>query len=412
MKLQILQRAALTLIAALALLGPSFAQSGPPPGMGPGGPGMGAPAATEVGVVTLTAQSVEMKTVLPGRVVASATAEVRPQVGGMVTAVNVIEGQEVQAGDILLTIDPATYEAEVAVAEASVANAEAQVPSAEATVKRYTTLVASGGVAQTELDTAEVTLAQARANLLSAQASLRVAQLTLDRASVKAPISGVIGTVDVQIGALVTASQTDALTTIRQLDPVNIELVESSANLLALRKALAAGTVEGTQGEPPRVTLTLEDGSSYDQTGTVTTADIVVSQTTGSFTIRVSMPNPDRTLMPGMFVRATVSVGNQPNAYLVPQRAVTFNNDGQSTAYFVGADGSAEQRVLTSSRAVDNAWVVTAGVSDGDELIVDGLQKINPGSKVTPLAVAIEDNGVVYQEPPRNVASAETEAKP
>lgn len=412
MKLQILQRAALTLIAALALLGPSFAQSGPPPGMGPGGPGMGPPAATEVGVVTLTAQSVEMKTVLPGRVVASATAEVRPQVGGMVTAVNVIEGQEVQAGDILLTIDPATYEAEVAVAEASVANAEAQVPSAEATVKRYTTLVASGGVAQTELDTAEVTLAQARANLLSAQASLRVAQLTLDRASVKAPISGVIGTVDVQIGALVTASQTDALTTIRQLDPVNIELVESSANLLALRKALAAGTVEGTQGEPPRVTLTLEDGSSYDQTGTVTTADIVVSQTTGSFTIRVSMPNPDRTLMPGMFVRATVSVGNQPNAYLVPQRAVTFNNDGQPTAYFVGADGTAEQRVLTSSRAVDNAWVVTSGVSDGDELIVDGLQKINPGSKVTPLAVAIEDNGVVYQEPPRNVASAETEAKP
>lgn len=412
MKLQILQRAALTLIAALALLSPSFAQSGPPPGMGPGGPGIGAPAATEVGVVTLTAQAVAMTSVLPGRVVASATAEVRPQVGGMVTAVNVTEGQDVEAGDILLTIDAQTYEAEVAVAEASVANAEAQVPSAEATVKRYTTLVASGGVAQTELDTAEVTLAQARANLLSAQASLRVAQLTLDRASVKAPISGVVGTVDVQIGTLVTASQTDALTTIRQLDPVDIELAESSANLLALRKALAAGTLEGTQGEPPRVSLTLEDGSTYDQIGTVTTADIVVSQTTGSFTIRVSMPNPDQTLLPGMFVRATVSVGNQPNAYLVPQRAVTFNNDGQPTAYFVGADGTAEQRVLTANRAVDNAWVVTAGVADGDELIVDGLQKINAGSKITPLAVAIEDNGVVYQEPPRNVASAQTEAKP
>lgn len=387
-------------VSLLVPLGSAFAQpSGPRPGMGPAGP-------TEVGVVTLTAQSVAMTSLLPGRVVASATAEVRPQVGGLITAVKVTEGQDVKAGDVLFVIDSASYQAEVAVAEADVASAESQIPAAQATVTRYSSLVGSGGVAQTELDTAEATLAQAKAQLLSAQASLRKAQLSLDRANVTAPISGTVGTIEGQIGALVTENQADALTTIRQLDPVDIELAESSTNLLALRRALTTGALEGQNGEPPTISLTLEDGSSYDQTGTISAADIVVSQTTGSFTIRASMPNPNRLLMPGMFVRATVSVGNQPNAYLVPQRAVTFNDDGQPTAYFVGADNKAEQRVLTASREYENAWVVLSGVKDGDQLIVDGLQKITNGDEVSPLAVVIEDNGVIKQTPPREVADA------
>ncbi|SEQ52480.1 membrane fusion protein, multidrug efflux system [Devosia sp. YR412] len=395
-----LSRRALMLAVTLVLTGAASAQpmgGGGPPGMG----GNSGPA--DVGTVTLSAQSVPMTTTLPGRIVASATAEIRPQVGGMVTVVNVSEGQQVAAGDVLFTIDAASYEAEVAVAEANVASAEAQLPAAEATVQRYTALVGSGGVAQTELDTAQATLAQAKASLISAEASLRVAQLTLERASVTAPIAGTVGVITAQIGALVTANQADALTTIRQLDPVDIELAESSSNLLALRKALASGELE-RGGSAPSVTLVLEDGSAYDQTGTVSAADVVISQTTGSFTIRASMPNPDRTLLPGMFVRATVSVGNQPNAFLVPQRAVTFNDDGNPTAYFVGVDGTAERRVLTASREVDNAWVVTSGVNAGDELIVDGLQKVSDGGAINPVAVVIEDNGVIYQQAPRDVA--------
>lgn len=376
--------------------------------------GMGAPGggAAAVGVVTLSAQSVPMTTILPGRVLASATAEVRPQVGGIITAVKVKEGQQVKAGDLLFSIDPASYEASVAVAAANVASAQANLPSAEGTVSRYQKLVTSGGIAQTELDTAKATLAQAQAGLLSAQASLRVAQLTLDRASVTAPIDGTVGTISAQVGALVTASQSDSLTTIRQLDPVDIELVESSANLLALRQALASGALQGNDGSPPSVTLTLEGGVLYAQTGTVSAADVVVSQTTGSFTIRASMPNPDRLLLPGMFVRATVSVGNQTDAYLVPQRAVTFDDDGNPTAYFVGANNVAEQRILTAARAVDNAWVVTAGVSEGDQLIVDGLQKVTDGGAIAPVPVVIGDNGVIHQEAPRSVAAANAGVKP
>ena len=396
-----LRLVALTATSLFCLTGLATAQpmGGPGPGMGPGGP-------TDVGVVTLTAQAVPVTSTLPGRVVASATAEIRPQASGIITAVNVKEGQEVKAGDVLFSIDPATYEAEVAVAEANVASAQSQLPAAEATVTRYTTLVASGGIAQTELDTAQATLAQAQASLVSAQASLRVAQLSLDRANVTAPIDGTVGVISGQLGALVTANQTDALTIIRQLDPVDIELAESSANLLSLRKALTSGELEGRNGEAPTISLTLEDGSTYDQTGTISAADVVISETTGSFTIRASMPNPDRTLLPGMFVRATVSVGNQPNAFLVPQRAVTFNDDGNPTAYFVGADGKAEQRVLTANREVDNAWVVTSGVADGDQLIVDGLQKVMNGGDVNAIAAVIDADGVVQQDPPRNVADA------
>jgi membrane fusion protein, multidrug efflux system len=385
--------------AAMALAQPA---GGPPAGMG----GMGATGPTSVGVVTLGAETVPMTTVLPGRVAASATAEVRPQVGGIVTAVNFTEGQQVSKGDMLITIDAGTYEADVASAQASLQSAQAQLPTAQSKVNRYRELVNSGGIAQTELDTAEVELAQAEASLASAQAQLRIANLTLEQASIKAPISGIVGTADVQVGSLVTANQADVLTTIRQVDPVDITLAESSSNLLSLRHSLTTGGEDQSPPAPPSVTLTLEDGTPYDQTGSVSAADFVVSQTTGSFTIRATMPNPDRLLFPGMFVRATVSIGEQDSVFLVPQRAVTFNSNGEPTAYFVGADGKAEQRVLSAERELNNSWVVTAGVSEGDQLIVDGLQKINPGSEVSPIAVTIEDNGVVYQEAPQNVPSA------
>lgn len=398
---------ALALVTLVASAAGVHAQpgGGPPGGM----PGMGSAGPVQVGVVVLQPEAAPVATVLPGRVVASATAEVRPQVGGLVTSVSMREGQEVKQGDVIATVDSATYEADVAVAEASLASAQAQLPTAQSKVDRYRTLLTSGGVSQAELDTAEVELAQARAAVTSAEAQLRIANMTLEHSRITAPISGIIGTVNVQVGSLLTANQADPLTTIRQIDPVEITLVESSSNLLASRAAMAgadAGT-DGAAAEPPRlaVTLTLEDGSAYDQEGSVSSMDMVVSETTGTFTLRARMPNPDRLLLPGMFVRATVAFGAQEDVYLVPQRAVTFNEEGLPTAFFVAEGSTAEKRVLTADRVVNNAWVVTDGIAPGDRLIVDGLQKIRNGGDVMPLEVTIEDNGVVYQEAPAAMPS-------
>lgn len=367
---------------------------------------MGAMGPTQVGVVTMQPEGAPITTVLPGRIIASATAEVRPQVGGIVTAVSVREGQQVEQGDVIATVDPATYEADVAVAEASLASAQAQLPTAQAKVDRYEALLGSGGISRAESDTAKVELAQAQAAVTSAEAQVRIATMTLERSTIVAPISGIVGTVNVQVGSLLTANQADPLTIVRQVDPVEITLVESSSNLLTSRAAtqidISPASAEAPV-EPPRlaVTLTLEDGSTYDQEGSVASMDMVVNETTGTFTLRASMPNPQRLLLPGMFVRASIHFGEEPNVYLVPQRAVTFNGNGQPSAFFVGEDNKAVQRVLTAERAINNAWVVTAGIEPGDQLIVDGLQKIREGGEVEPLEVTIENNGVVYQDAPK-----------
>jgi len=367
-----------------------------PAGMPAGGmPGMGAPVAA--GYIELQPQSVPISITLPGRVIASATAQVRPQVGGIITSVGVHQGQPVQAGDLLFVIDDQNYRAEVAVAEASLASANAQLPSAQSKVARYETLVTSGNVTQTDLEAAKVELAQAQAAVQSADAQLQLKQISLQQTQVKAPISGMLGTVSAEVGALVTAGQADALATIRSIDPVYVELVQSSASILALRPA-------GSGGQPqrpptsPKVNLTLEDGRVYDQEGSISSADLVVSETTGTVTLRASIPNPDRILLPGMFVRAYIAVGEQENAYLVPQRAVTFNSRGEPTAYFVSDDSKAEQRTLTATRDMNNAWVVTAGVNPGDKLIVDGFQKISDGAAIAPLLVTISEDGVIYQD--------------
>lgn len=391
------------LVAALALINPAVAQ---PAGMPPGGmPEMSA--ATEVGYIELQPQSVPLTTTLPGRITASATAQVRPQVGGIVTSVAVDEGQPVAAGDLLFVIDDKNYQAEVAVAQASLSSAKAQLPSAESKVSRYESLVTSGGVTQTDLETAKVELAQAQASVQSAEAQLQLKQISLEQTKVTAPISGMLGTVNAEVGALVTAGQADALATIRTIDPVYVELVESSANILALRPE---GPGDEPQSPPPSptVNLTLEDGRLYDQNGSISSADLVVSETTGTVTVRATIPNPQRVLLPGMFVRAHIAVGDQESAFLVPQRAVTFNSRGEPTAYFVSADNKAEQRTLTATRDMNNAWVVTAGVIAGDKLIVDGFQKINDGTAVTPLLVTISDDGVVYQDMKATAAPAGT----
>jgi membrane fusion protein, multidrug efflux system len=381
------------LAAALVSISPALAQ---PAGMPSGGmPGMGG--ATEVGYVELQMQSVPVTATLPGRVTASATAQVRPQVGGIITSVAIDEGQPVTAGDLLFVIDDKNYQAEVAVAQASLSSAKAQLPSAESKVSRYESLVSSGGVTQTDLETARVELAQAQAAVQSAEAQLQLKQISLEQTKVTAPISGMLGTVNAEVGALVTAGQADALATIRTIDPVYVELVESSTNILALRPE-TSGDEPPPPPSAPTVMLTLEDGRLYDQPGSISSADLVVSETTGTVTVRATVPNPQRVLLPGMFVRAHIDLGEQEDAFLVPQRAVTFNSRGEPTAYFVSADNKAEQRTLTATRDMNNAWVVTAGANAGDKLIVDGFQKISDGSAVTPLLVTISEDGVVYQD--------------
>lgn len=377
-------------LAALCLPQTVLAQ----PMMG-GFPGMGSSGPTEVGVVTVARQSVPYTATLPGRVTASKIAEIRPQVSGIIKSVDFREGFEVEAGDLLYEIESDSYAASLASAKASLQRANVTAASAEATVERYKKILNSG-ISQADLDDANLAVLQAKADVASAEAAVTTAQINLNLTRISAPLSGAIGLSSVNQGALVTANQSSALVTIRQLDPVYIDLVDSSANLLKLRKVLEEGTVSANGNLEARVTLTLEDGSTYDQTGVISQAEANVSQTTGTFNVRATISNPDRLLLPGMFVRATVELGDE-TAFLVPQRAVTFDADGKATVLVVSAEGKAETRVLSASRSYGNSWVVTDGLEEGDQLIVDGFQKISDGSEVTPLPVEIDDDGVVLQ---------------
>jgi membrane fusion protein (multidrug efflux system) len=375
----------LATIGCLAFATAAQAQSGPP----------GAPGPVEVGVVTMHAQSVPFTVALTGRVTASQEAEVRPQVGGVIKAINFREGSQVKAGDVLYEIDDASYKASVAVAQAAVEKANAAVSSAQAKYDRYVKL--GSNVSASDLEDARIALIQAQADAASAGASLAAAQINLDLTKVAAPISGLISRSAVTQGALVTAAQTTALATVRLLDPIFVDLVDTSVNLLRIRSQVESGALQGGgRGQPPAVHLTLEDGSPYGEAGRMTLTDVVVSESTGTFSLRATFPNPHRVLLPGMFVRAQVDLGNNPKAFLVPQRAVTFNAAGDATA-LVASDGKAVLGVLTTDGTVANAWIVTAGIGEGDQVIVDGLQKIAAGSAVKPVEVTLDDNGVVHQ---------------
>jgi membrane fusion protein (multidrug efflux system) len=248
------------------------------------------------------------------------------------------------------------------------------------------------------MDTAQMLLLQAQANVAVAEAALQTAQINLDNTVIRAEIPGLIGRSSVSVGSLVTANQTTALATIRQIDSVYVDLTNSSADLLRMRAQAAAGNLGRIDRGTNAVHLTLEDGSAYGQTGTISLAEVVVSETTGTYSVRATFSNPRRLLMPGMFVRATIGVGISPEAFLVPQRAVTRNANGEPTAYFVTADNTAQARPLVTDRAIGNDWLVTDGIVDGDRVIVDRLQQLEDGLAVLPLPVQIDSDGVVRQE--------------
>jgi membrane fusion protein (multidrug efflux system) len=341
------------------------------------------PAKPSVGAITLKGQAVAITTTLPGRITAFRVAEVRPQVSGVVQKRLFVEGQQVRPDQQLYQIDPAPYEASVATARATVAHAEAELASAQATYDRYVPLVQAQAVSRQDFDTATASLRQAQADVASGQASLKTATINLAYTRVASPIGGHSGRSSVTEGALVTANQADSLVTVTQLDPIYVDVTQPSATLNRFRRELASGQMVKEGGDAVRVTLVLEDGSHYDQPGKLEFSEVTVDQGTGSVTLRAVFANDRGMLLPGMFVQEIVEEGVRQNGLLVPQRGVTHDAKGQAVAFVVGADGKVAQRKIKTQQAVGNEWLVSDGLSAGDQVILDGMQKVKPGMDVT-----------------------------
>jgi len=336
--------------------------------------------AVPVTVATLAPETVTLRRELPGRVVPFLVAEVRPQVNGIIARRMFTEGGRVKAGEPLYQIEDATYRADAESAQASLARAEATLFTAQLNARRSAELVKVDAVSKQEDEDAAAALRQAEADVKAARAAVARANVILGFAQITSPISGRIGKSAVTQGALVTANQASPLSTVQQLDPVYVDLTQSSAELLELRRAMAAGKLTGTRDLP--VSILLEDGTEYDVAGKLAFSDVTVDPTTGSFALRVVVPNPSNVLLPGMFVRAVVGDGERANALLVPQQGVTHDPKGDATAMVVGKDGKVEVRPVVVSRAIGDKWLVESGLAAGDRVIVEGLQKIRPGAPV------------------------------
>lgn len=341
----------------------------------------GQQSAPEVGVVTLKAEPLNVTTELPGRTSAYRIAEVRPQVGGIILKRNFVEGSDIQAGSSLYQIDPATYQAAYDSARGDLAKAEAAANIAHLTVNRYKTLVGTKYISQQEYDTAVADARQADAAVTAAKAAVETARINLAYTKVTSPISGRIGKSSVTEGALVTSNQANALATVQQLDPIYVDVTQSSNDFLRLKEELANGTLE-QEGGKAKAELVLENGQVYAQKGSLEFSDVTVDESTGSITIRAVFPNPKGDLLPGMFVRARLDEGIKNNALLVPQQGVTRNPRGEATVMLVGADNKVENRTVTAAQAIGDKWLVTDGLKSGDKVIVTGLQKVRPGVQV------------------------------
>lgn len=349
---------------------------------------------TAVGVVTVREELVPFVVELPGRAVAFEQADIRPRVEGVVQEIPYDPGRPVRIGDVLFRLERDSYEATLAAAEAEVAQADSANQAAQVTLDRYTRLEGSGVTKET-VDAARVALLQAQAALKGMQASLKIAQLNLDRTEIRSPVDGVADVPTVSVGALVTANQTEALTTVTRLDPIYVDVAESSARMLRVRARISEGSLK--PGESIQMTLTLESGEVYDATGAVVSPGVLVSQTTGTLNIRVKFPNPDRQIIPGQFLRVEATLGTT-EGILVPQIATSRSATGVLTA-FVVRDGQAAPVTLTDAGSYRNAWIVTGGIEPGDQLIVDGLRNLRAGAAVAPVAVTIGPDGVITPTP-------------
>ncbi|MFW2853221.1 efflux RND transporter periplasmic adaptor subunit [Sphingomonas sp. TX0543] len=366
---------------ALALLLPACGKGAPPQQQGP----------AQVSVIAVRSQPVTLTTELPGRTVAFETSEVRPQVNGLIQARLFEEGDSVRQGQPLYRIDPQPYKASEASAAAALARANAAIASTNALARRYGELVKINAIARQDYENAQTQAAQARADVAAQQAALRSARIDLGRTIIRAPIAGRIGRSDFTTGALVTASQANALTTIQRLDPIYVDVQQSSADVLKLRQQILAGQVS-REGGAARVRLKLEDGTTYPVEGELKFTDVSVDPTTGSQAIRIRFANPNRLLLPGMYVRAQLVEGTQAKGLLVPQRTVSRDERGHATVMVVGKGDKLEQRVIQTTRTVGDSWLVTGGLNEGDRVVVEGGMMLRPGMPVKAVPYSPKNN--------------------
>ncbi len=364
-----------------------------------------------VGVQVIQSQSLVMEQSLAGRSAAHMVSEVRPQVGGIILKRLFDEGQQVKAGQVLYQIDPRTYEASLESAKAQLAQAEAAVLAAKPKAERYKNLVGIDAISKQDGDDALATLRQNEAAVVAARAAVKTAQINLDYTKVTAPISGRIGTSTYTPGVLVTAGQTAALTTIQQLNPIYVDVTQTSAQLLALRKQIASGALKAVNGKVA-VRIILEDGSELADSGTLEFVGTSVDTGTGNVSLRAVVPNPDGLLLPGTYVKAVVPAAVNEQAILVSQSAVTRNTKGEPVVKLVGQDGKVEERRIETGDAIKDQWVVTTGLKAGEQLITSGATKVRGGQQVKTAPAAQEPQAPTDAKAPKAAQAAAPSAAP
>jgi len=368
------------LIVAIGIISLSLMQAGcKPRNTGSGPPKAGV---SEVAVVTIQPQQVVLTTELPGRTAPYMVAEIRPQISGLIRKRLFTEGSDVRAGQDLYQIDSASFEAAFENAKAALVRAESVLPALRLRADRFKQALADKAVSQQDFDDADAALKQADADVQYWKATLETARINLGYARVISPISGRIGISSVTDGAIVTAYQPIALATIQQLDPIYVDVPQSSTELLRLRRRLEEGRIKRNEAKLNKVKLILADGIPYPLEGTLQFRDVSVDPTTGSVILRMVFPNPNGLLLPGMYVRVVVKEGVNENAVLIPQQAVSRDPKGNPMALVVDAENKVQQRMLTLDRAIEDKWFVIAGLAFGDRLIVEGMQKVRPGADV------------------------------
>ncbi|MGJ3353544.1 efflux RND transporter periplasmic adaptor subunit [Providencia sp. Je.9.19] len=355
--------------------------------------------APEVGIVTLKAEPLTVKTELPGRTSAFRVAEVRPQVSGIILQRNYKEGSDVEAGTSLYQIDPAPFQATYDSAKAELAKAQANANLAGLTVKRQKQLIGTNYISQQEYDQATSTYAQALASVKASEAAVETARINLNYTKVTAPISGRTGKSNVTEGALVSSGQATELMRVQQLDPIYVDVTQSSDDFLRLKNEIEQGSIQKEVGKAP-VSLVNNNGKEYTQKGTLEFSDVTVDETTGSITMRAVFPNPNKELLPGMFVRAILDDGVIEKAILVPQQGVSRTAQGTAQVMVVGAENKIEVRNVKAAQAIGNKWLVTDGVQAGERVVVIGLQKIKPGIVVVPKEANLETQSIDNQAKP------------
>jgi membrane fusion protein, multidrug efflux system len=352
----------------------------------------GPPPPPEVNVITLQPRAISITDQLPGRTTAFRVAEVRPQVTGIVQRRLFVEGGEVKAGEQLYQIDAGSYRAALSSAQAALKRAEAQAVSAKLLEERYEPLIAANAVSKQENDDAIAARARAEADVAAARAQVDTARINVVYTQVLSPITGRIGRTLFTEGALVTSGQSSPLATVQQLDPIYVDITQSSTEMLRLQRQFANGEMVKVDDNQAEVALTLEDGTQYAERGRLKFSEVSVDPSTGSVVLRAVFPNPKRELLPGMFVRAQLTRGTRSAALLVPQRGVSHNPRGEATVLIVEKDDKVAERVVVADRSINGEWLITDGLAAGDRVIVDGLQKAKPGAQVKAVPAAEQVN--------------------